>query len=98
VRFQVAAGVAAIAAERSGAVRVAERFFAPLLRSTDGMSGFGGSVASSALFFPERGKREKEGGRERKRERGLSCGAVLIYQGIKKKTIYKVGLYRGKQY
>ena len=74
MRFQVAAGVAAIAAERSGAVRVAERFFAPLLRSTDGMSGFGGSVASSALFFPERGKREKEGGRERKRER-----ACLVY-------------------
>ncbi|RZB87009.1 WD repeat-containing protein 55 [Glycine soja] len=34
--FRVAAGAAAIVAERGGAVRVAELFFAPLLRSTGG--------------------------------------------------------------
>ena len=85
---------------RGGAARVAEQFFALLLRSTGGSEWVRWfcSVLLLLLCSSQREGRERRREGERGRERGLSCGAVLIYQGIKKKTIYKVGLYRGKQY
>ena len=53
-----------------GAARVAERFFAPLLRSTVVLSGFGGSVLCCFFWFVlPREREEREVGREEKEVR-----------------------------